>query len=175
MTDEPDVEPEPETGSEIEKADNWDEKEAELHADLENIVDTLDDEKADAVAALGEAAEESLETREVRLSDDLVLEVKDRLDPRAERQQERAQRAMDDDDLDKATRHASAALAHQILEPEEYTDTEVWETATQMYGRDYILNEVTEQVLGPIIEAAEEKQKKYDQSRHGGTGRGTTR
>lgn len=157
------------------KADDFEEKEAELHADLENIVDSLDDEKADAVAALGEAAEESLETREVRLSDDLVLEVKDRLDPRAERQVERVEKAQEDADRERAARHAAAALSHQVVSPDEYTDSEVWEVAAEVHGMDYVLNEVAELVIGPLIEEALEKQKKYDPSSRGGTERETTR
>lgn len=144
----------------IEKADNWDEKEAELHEDLEEVVANLDDEKADAVAALGEAAEQSLQTREVSLSENLTLEVKDRIDPRAERLQERAQKAHENGDMEAAARHASGALAHQVIAPEPYTDTEVWEAAVQTHGKDYILNEVTQEVLGPLIEERQERQKK---------------
>jgi hypothetical protein len=149
--------------STINKAENFEEKEAELHADLEDVVANLEDEKAEAVAALGEAAEESLETREVRLSDELVLTVKERIDPRAERLQERAENAQEKGDMEGAARHAAQALAHQVIEPEEYTDTEVWEVAVEQYGKQFVLVDCTEKILGPAMENATEVQKKFTQ------------
>lgn len=144
-----------------EKSEEFKEKEAELHADLEDVVSNLDDEKADAVAALGDAAEESLETREVKLSDELVLTVKERIDPRAERLHTRAENAEQDGDVAQAARYAAAALAHQVLEPEAYADSEVWEAAVEKYGKHFVLVECTGKILEPAMENAAETQKKF--------------
>ena len=146
----------------MEKDAEFEQKEAELHADLEDVVSNLEDDKAEAVAALGDAAEETLETREVKLSDELVLEVKERIDPRAERLQERAEAANEKNDMDSAARHAAQALAHQVIEPEAYADPDVWEAAVETYGKQFVLVDCTEKVLGPAMENAAEVQKKFE-------------
>jgi len=135
----------------------------ELEADVQEVAADLEDDKADAVAALGEAAEESLDLREVELSDELTLRVKDRIDPRAERMQQRSERAMDRGDEQKAARHAAHALAYQVVEPDEYQDPEVWRAAVGKYGTHFVLVECTTEILDPAIQNARDAQKKYEQ------------
>jgi len=119
-------------------------------AEVQAVAAQFDEEKADAMAKLGEAAEESLNTVEVDLGADLSVTVKDRLDPRAEQLLKRRRELGVDDD--EAANVTAELLSFQVVAPETFTERAVWEDAVEKYGRHYVLVDCAGKILKPAIE-----------------------
>jgi len=125
-------------------------------AAIKERLDHLDEQKQEAVSALRESAQESLETETVTLDSGVTLEVRTRLPPNVERLQAEAQQAEEDRDYQRARRLTCEILAAMVESPAEFGDPDVWATASRdgSAGLQWLL-EATDAVLEPAIDSAE--------------------
>lgn len=125
-------------------------------AAIKERLDHLDEQKQEAVSALRESAQESLETETVTLDSGVTLEVRTRLPPNVEQLQAEAQQAEEDRDYQRARRLTCEILAAMVESPAEFGDPDVWATASRdgSAGLQWLL-EATDIVLEPAIDSAE--------------------
>lgn len=136
-----------------ELADQYNEaKEREIAESLEH----LNQQEQEAVDALRESAQASQDTATVALDSGVELEVLDRIPPSVEQLAEEMQEARQTGDIARARRYACAMLAEMVQAPEEYTNAEVWATASRdgSAGMQW-LAEVEQIVTEPAQESAE--------------------
>jgi hypothetical protein len=126
------------------------EKFAEKHA-------ALNEAEQDAVDALRQDAQESLDTETVTLDSGVELEVRTRLPPTGEDLLTEMQEARQAQDLQRARRLTCALLAELVESPERFTEAKVWEVASSDgdAGSQW-LAEVSKIVMEPVETAAED-------------------
>lgn len=99
--------------------------------EIQETIETLNEQQQQAVDALRESAQASLETETVTLPSGVDLDVRTRISPEVERLIDNIQEAEATGDLQRARRLSAEALAEMVESPEEYGDPDVWVVASQ--------------------------------------------
>lgn len=130
-----------------------------VEAEMAERVEALEDAEQNAVAALRDDAQDSIETETVKLPSGLELEVRTRFTQRAERLQEDLAELEQEGASVADIRRLNAQLLAEMCETDGYDSPEPWDIAARDDDAGMVwMGEVTDVMLEPIHEKAKELQ-----------------